>query len=220
MVRALQDADCLVISSATTVAEARWLDAAGIDAIIAQGWEAGGHRGTFHVTHEDFGVGGLALIPQVVDAVDLPVIAAGGISDGRGIAAALVLGASAVQLGSAFLSCPEANITDACRKALQNSSDDATRLTSAFSGRPARAMNNRYIESMARSRAPLPDYPTMYSFSDPLILAGEKAAKPGFEFHLWGQAAALNRACSSADLVQLLVTEAQDALHFASGTKA
>jgi nitronate monooxygenase len=220
MVRALQDTDCLVISSATTVAEARWLEAAGIDAIIAQGWEAGGHRGTFHVSHEDFGVGGLALIPQIVDAVDLPVIAAGGISDGRGIAAALVLGASAVQLGSAFLSCPEANINDAYREALQKTSDDATRLTSAFSGRPARAMNNRYIESMARSRAPLPDYPTMYSFSDPLRLAGEKARKPGFEFYLWGQAAALNRECSSADLVHLLVKEAQDALHSAAGTKA
>jgi nitronate monooxygenase len=220
MVRDLQDAGCLVISSATTVAEARWLEAAGIDAIIAQGWEAGGHRGTFHVSHEDFGVGGLALIPQVVDAVDLPVIAAGGISDGRGIAAALVLGASAVQLGSAFLSCPEANVSDACREALRKTSDDATRLTSAFSGRPARAMNNRYIESMAESRAPLPDYPTMYSFSDPLSLAGERTAKPGFEFYLWGQAAALNRECSSADLVQLLIKEAQDALHSAAGTKA
>ena len=220
MVRSLQDADCLVISSATTVAEARWLEAAGIDAIIAQGWEAGGHRGTFDVSHEDFGVGGLALIPQVVDAVDLPVIAAGGISDGRGIAAALVLGASAVQLGSAFLSCPEANINEAYREALQKTSDDATRLTSAFSGRPARAMNNRYIESMAQAREQLPDYPMMYSFSDPLSLAGEQARKPGFEFYLWGQAAALNRECSSADLVQLLVREAQDALHSAAGTKA
>jgi nitronate monooxygenase len=81
-------------------------------------------------------------------------------------------------------------------------------------------MNNRYIESMARSRAPLPDYPTMYSFSDPLRLAGEQARKPGFEFYLWGQAAALNRECSSADLVQLLVRETQDALHSAAGTMA
>ncbi len=217
MVRALQDTGCLVISSATTVAEARWLDAAGIDAIIAQGWEAGGHRGTFQVSPDDFGVGGLALIPQVVDAVEIPVIAAGGISDGRGIAAALVLGASAVQLGSAFLSCPEANIDDTYREALQKTSDDATRLTSAFSGRPARAMNNRYIESMAQSRAPLPDYPTMYSFSDPLSLAGEETATPGFEFYLWGQAAALNRECSTTDLMNLLVKEAQLALRSATG---
>lgn len=217
MVRALQDAGTLVISSATTVAEARWLDAAGIDAIIAQGWEAGGHRGTFHVAHEDFGVGGLALIPQVADAVDVPVIAAGGIADGRGIAAALVLGASGVQLGSAFLSCPEANISAAYRAALDNSSDDDTRLSAAFSGRPARAMNNRYIETMAQTRHPYPDYPTMYSFSDPLSQAAEQSSTPGFEFYLWGQAAALNRDCSSARLVALLVDEAWQALRGCAG---
>ena len=218
MVRALQGAGSLVISSATTAAEARWLDAAGVDAIIAQGWEAGGHRGTFHVTHEDFGVGTMALIPQVVDAVGVPVIAAGGIGDGRGIAAAMMLGASAVQLGSAFLSCPEANISEAWREALHNTSDDATRLTSAFSGRPARAMNNRYIETMAQSRHQFPDYPTMYSFSDPLSTAGEEADKPGFEFYLWGQAAALNRECSTTELMNLLIDEAQQALRLGAGT--
>ena len=206
------------VTAPPTVAEARWLDAAGVDAIIAQGWEAGGHRGTFHVTHEDFGVGTMALIPQVVDAVGVPVIAAGGIGDGRGIAAAMVLGASAVQLGSAFLSCPEANINDACREALHNTSDDATRLTSAFSGRPARAMNNRYIETMAQSRHQFPDYPTMYSFSDPLSTAGEEAGKPGFEFYLWGQAAALNRECSTTELMNLLIDEAQQALRLGAGT--
>jgi nitronate monooxygenase len=219
MVRALQDVGTLLISSATMVAEARWLNAGGIDAIIAQGWEAGGHRGTFHVSREDFGVGGLALIPQVVDAVDVPVIAAGGIGDGRGIAAAMVLGASGVQLGSAFLSCPEANISDAYRAALQNTSDDDTRLSAAFSGRPARAMNNRYIEAMAQSHHPLPDYPTMYSFSDALSLAGEKTGNSGFEFYLWGQAAALNRERSTADLMDLLISEAQDALQAAAGKK-
>lgn len=216
MVRALQDVGIMVISSATTVAEARWLDAAGIDAIIAQGWEAGGHRGTFHLAWEDFGVGGMALIPQVVDAVEAPVIATGGIGDGRGIAAAMVLGASAVQLGSAFLSCPEANIPAAWRKAMRTTSDDATRLTTAFSGRPARAMNNRYIETMAQSRHRVPDYPTMYSFSDPLSEAGEEAGKTGFEFYLWGQAAALNRECPAAELMDLLIDEAQQALRSAA----
>jgi len=218
MVQALQTAGILVISSATTVAEARQLDAAGIDAIIAQGWEAGGHRGTFHVSNDDYGVGGLALIPQVVDAVEVPVIAAGGIGDGRGIAAAMVLGASGVQLGSAFLSCPEANISDAYRAALQSSSDDDTRLTAAFSGRPARAMNNRYIEAMAQSQHPFPDYPTMYSFSDPLSQAAEQSATAGFEFYLWGQSAALNRECSSARLVALLVEETRQALNGCAGT--
>jgi nitronate monooxygenase len=212
MVRELQSAGCLVLCSATTVAEARWLEQAGIDAIIAQGWEAGGHRGTFQVAHEDFGIGSMALIPQVVDAVDLPVIAAGGISDGRGVAAAMVLGASAVQLGSAFLSCPEANISDDYRAALEATRDDETRLTPAFSGRPARAMNNRYIEAMAQQRTRLPDFPTMYGFSEPLRAAGEAAASRDFEFYLWGQAAAMNRRTSAAELVALLVKEAQAAL--------
>jgi len=220
MVRSLQRAGSLVACSATTVAEARSLNDAGIDIIIAQGWEAGGHRGSFEVCWEDAGVGSMALIPQVVDAVDLPVIAAGGIADGRGIAAALILGASAVQLGSAFLSCPEANIGDAYRAALQATSDDATRLTRAFSGRPARAMNNRYIEAMAQTRNKLPDYPTMYGFSDPLTRAAADQGKPGFEFYLWGQAAALNRRLSSAGLVELLVSEAQAALGFADADEA
>jgi nitronate monooxygenase len=216
MVRALQDAGCLVLCSATSVAEARRLAAAGIDAIIAQGWEAGGHRGTFDVCYEDFGVGNMALIPQVADAVDVPVIAAGGIADGRGIAAALVLGASAVQLGSAFLSCPEANISDANRAALAQASDDSTRLTRAFSGRSARAMNNRYIAEMAQERDRLPDYPTMYGFSDPLKEAADKQGKEGFEFFLWGQAAAMNRELGAGELVELLVAEAQQALRTAA----
>ena len=217
MVRALQDVGCQVWCSATTVSEARLLNVARIDAIIAQGWEAGGHRGTFEVCYEDFGVGGLALIPQIADAVDVPVVAAGGISDGRGIAAAMILGASAVQLGSAFLSCPEANISDDYRVALAATSDDATRLTRAFSGRPARAMNNRYIEAMAQTRTALPAYPTMYSFSDPLRSASAERGQRDFEFYLWGQAAALNRQLSTSELVELLVSEAQSALSSAAG---
>ena len=217
MVRALQAAGCLVACSATTVAEARWLNQAGIDIIVAQGWEAGGHRGTFHVSREDFGVGGMALIPQIVDAVSVPVIAAGGIGDGRGIAAALILGASAVQLGTAFLACPEANIPDSWRNAMQTTSDDATRLTRAFSGRPARAMKNRYTEAMAQAQAKLPDYPTMYGFSDPLSQAAADSDTPGFEFYLWGQSAALNRKLSTTGLMELLISEAQTALRSASG---
>lgn len=215
MVRALQDAGCLVWCSATTVAEARWLAQAGIDGIVAQGWEAGGHRGTFQLSWEDFGVGSMALIPQIADAVELPVIAAGGIADGRGIAAAMILGASAVQLGSAFLSCPEANISDDYREALHSTRDDSTRLTRAFSGRPARALNNRYTEAMAQTRTRLPDFPTMYGFSDPLAQASETG---DFEFYLWGQAAALNRQLAAADLMELLVNEAQSALQSSSET--
>ncbi len=220
MVRALQDSGILVVCSATTVREARWLADAGVDAIIAQGWEAGGHRGTFDVSFEDFGVGTMALVPQIADCVDVPVIAAGGIADGRGIAAALVLGASGVQLGSAFLSCPEANISADNRKALRAAADDSTRLTRAFSGRPARAMNNRYIEVMAEQRNSLPDFPTMYGFSEPLMQACRDRNMWEFEFFLWGQAAALNRELPAAELMERLVDEARDALKFACSSQA
>ncbi len=211
-VRKLQQVGCKIICSATTVAEARQLAEAKVDAIIAQGWEAGGHRGTFTLSHEDFGIGTLALVPQIVDAVDVPVIATGGIADGRGIAAAFALGASGVQLGSAFLFCPEANIDTAYRNALNVARDDDTRLTKAFSGRPARAKNNRYIEQMASKRVALPNFPTMYSFSDPLKLA-EKAEENGdFQFVLYGQAAALNEELSTSELMAKLISESQQIL--------
>ena len=212
MVRALQEAGSRILCSATTVAEARQLEAAGIDAVIAQGWEAGGHRGTFETSYEDFGVGTLALVPQVVDAVSLPVIAAGGIADGRGIAAAFALGASGVQMGTAFLACPEANVSDRDRAALRQARDDDTRLTRAFSGRPARARKSRYIEAMAAERAPLAAFPTMYSFSDPLRAAGEAADSDDFQFLLYGQAAALNRELPAAELVERLVEETRSVL--------
>jgi nitronate monooxygenase len=211
-VAALHEAGCRILWTATTVAEARSLAAAGVDAIIAQGWEAGGHRGTFHVSFEDFGVGTLALVPQIVDAVEVPVIAAGGIADGRGIAAAFALGASGVQMGTAFLSCPEARVSDMHRNALRHASDEDTRLTRAFSGRPARAKNNRYIDAMAEHRAPVPDFPTMYGFSGPLLAASAAKNDPNFQFLLYGQAAALNRELPAGELVQTLVDEARTVL--------
>ncbi|MGF1561685.1 MAG: NAD(P)H-dependent flavin oxidoreductase [Geminicoccaceae bacterium] len=201
--KALHDAGCIVLSSATTVAEARALEAAGMDAIIAQGWEAGGHRGSFDVSFEDAGVGTLALVPQIVDAVSVPVIAAGGIADGRGIAAAFALGASGVQIGTAFLSAPESKINDNHRAALRTASDDSTRLTRAFSGRAARAHNTDYIEAMNRERAALPDYPAMYSFSDPL----RKTGKPELQFMLYGQAAAMNRDLPATELMAWLIED-------------
>ena len=138
-IRELKQAGCRILCSATTVSEAITLEQSGVDIVVAQGWEAGGHRGSFDVNHEDHGVGTMALVPQIVDAVSMPVVAAGGIADGRGIAAAFMLGACGVQMGTAFLSCPEANISEEHRIAIQNAQDDDTRLTKAFSGRPARA---------------------------------------------------------------------------------
>jgi nitronate monooxygenase len=195
LVDTLRDAGCIILCSATTVTEAQ---------------EAGGHRGTFEVSFEDFGIGTMALVPQIVDAVDLPVIAAGGIADGRGIAAAFNLGASGVQLGSAFLPCPEANISDAHRTALRNARDDDTRLTRAFSGRPARARNNRYIESMAEHRTRLVDFPLMYRFSRPLMQSSVDSKDNDFNFLLYGQATALNRELPASELVSKLVSEAQN----------
>jgi nitronate monooxygenase len=212
MVAAVKGAGCRLLCSATTVAEAESLAAAGVDAIIAQGWEAGGHRGTFDVSFEDFGIGTMALVPQIVDAVEVPVIAAGGIADGRGIAAAFALGASGVQIGTAFLSCPEAQVSTSHRNALRRASDQDTRLTRAFSGRPARARNNRYIDAMAEHRGPLPAFPRMYGFSDPLHEAADDDDDPNFQFLLYGQAAALNRELPAAELVETLVAEAQQVL--------
>ena len=143
-------AGCKVLSSATTVAEACWLEDHGCDAVIAQGFEAGGHRGMFLTDKVASQVGTMALVPQVVDAVNVPVIAAGGIGDGRGIAAAFALGAAGVQLGTAYLFTPESLINDLHRAALHSAGDDKTALTNLFSGRPARGLGQ---PADARSRA-------------------------------------------------------------------
>lgn len=206
-VSALQQAGCKILSSATTVDEAKYLAQRGVDAIIAQGWEAGGHRGTFEVSNEDFGVGTMALVPQIADAVDLPVIATGGIADGRGIAASFMLGASAVQIGSAFLSCPEAAVSEAYRAALTTAKETDTRLTRAFSGRPARAKNNTYMEIMTKHQPSLPDFPQMYQVSGALMQASTEQQDNFAEFLLYGQAARLNREMPAGELVKKLVDE-------------
>jgi nitronate monooxygenase len=132
-----------VISSATTVAEAVWLEARGVDAVIATGFEAGGHRGTFLNLDMSTQPGTFALVPQVADAVKVPVIAAGGIADGRGIAAAFALGAAAVQVGTAYLFCPEATVSPLQRALLDQATDETTQVTNLFTGRPARGMAGR-----------------------------------------------------------------------------
>ncbi len=157
---ALKARGMFLIGTATTVEEARALEATGIDAVVAQGSEAGAHRGTFAVDFDTAMVGAMALAPQVAHAVTTPVIASGGIMDGRGIAAALALGASAVQMGTAFLTCDEAGIPQAHKEAILKAREDETRLTQAFSGRPARGIVNRLMTEIDRagSEAILP-YP-------------------------------------------------------------
>ncbi|HSF64009.1 MAG TPA: nitronate monooxygenase, partial [Paracoccaceae bacterium] len=202
----LRAAGIVVIATATSVAEARAVQASGADAVIAQGWEAGGHRGAFAVEPADAGVGLMALLPQVADAVDIPVIAAGGIADGRGIAAALVLGASAVQIGTAFLRCPEARLPEGHRRAVETASDTDTHLTRAYSGRPARA--RRTALGAALQDGPVTDYPL------PRALTSALAGSPGgaADFWLYGQAAALARALPAGNLVARLVAETAAAL--------
>lgn len=205
---ALKGAGILLMSTATTVAEARALAEAGVDVVIAQGWEAGGHRGSHRPRAPVDGVGTLALVPQIVDAVRLPVVAAGGIGDGRGIAAAFALGAAGVQIGTGFLSCPEAG-TDAVRRAmLRNAAETDTMMTNAFSGRAARAVRSAYASEMERRQTDLPDFPSMYDLSVPLLQSKDPAEA---SFLLYGQAARLNRELPAAELVARYVEEAASA---------
>ena len=186
-VRKIKDAGCIILSSATTVAEARSLEADGADAIIAQGFEAGGHRGNFSNSPGAGMVGTMALVPQIADAVRVPVIAAGGIADGRGVAAAFALGASGVQIGTAFLGCPEAIVSPVYRARLRDAADDGTEVTRAYTGRPARALRNRFIAEMADAEAL--DFPLQASLVAPLWQVPSEAARAEF-MPVWaGQAA-------------------------------
>ncbi len=203
MVDRLKAVGIVVISTATTVAEARTLAAGGADAVIAQGWEAGGHRGAHLPPGLGDGVGTLALVPQIADAVDVLVIAAGGIGDGRGIAAAFASGAASVQMGTAFLSTDEAGTDPAGRALLRVAKDSDTMKSDAFSGRAARARRNRYAMEMARHQTPPPDFPDTYALSGPLADAGPEE----FSFHLYGQSATLNREGPTAYLMARLVAE-------------
>lgn len=193
-----------IISSATTVAEARWLAEQGVDAVIAMGFEAGGHRGNFLSDDMATQVGTMALVPQVVDAVKIPVIAAGGIADRRGVRAAFALGASAVQVGTAYLFTPEANISAIHRAALKSARDDSTAVTNLFSGRPARGIVNRIMRELGPLCESAPAFPTAGSALAPLKSALEKEGKGDFS-NLWsGQSASLAREMSSAELTRYL----------------
>lgn len=201
-----------VISSATTVAEARWLAERGVDAIIAQGFEAGGHRGMF-MTEDVFSqVGTLALVPQVADAVEVPVIAAGGIADARGIAAAFALGASAVQIGSAYLRCPEAKISAPHRAALTSARDDGTVLTNVITGRPARGFINRIIREVGPITEAAPQFPLAAGAVQPLRAKAEAQGSGDFSPMWSGQGVALGRDMDAGELTKTLAAEAQSRL--------
>ncbi len=202
-------AGCKVISSATTVAEACWLEDHGCDAVIAMGLEAGGHRGNFLGDDVSRQVGTFALVPQVADAVTVPVIAAGGIADARGIVAALALGAAAVQIGTAYLFCPEANVPRLHLEALHAAGDDDTMVTNVFTGRPARGIVNRLMREVGPLSSATPEFPLAASALAPLKTKSEAAGSGDFT-NLWsGQSARLaRRSVPAGQLTQALAREA------------
>ena len=201
-----------VVASATTVAEGRWLEEHGCDAVIAMGLEAGGHRGNFLSEEMARQVGTFSLVPQVVDAVRVPVIAAGGIADGRGIRAALALGAAAVQIGTAYLFTPEAKLPLPHREALRRATDDGTMVTNLFTGRPARGIVNRLMREMGPISPLAPPFPTAGGALLPLRARTEPEGSGDF-MNLWaGQSAALGREMSAGELTRRVAAEASGTL--------
>lgn len=195
-----------VLCSATTVDEARWLEARGVDVIIAQGFEAGGHRGMFLTDDLTTQVGTLALVRQVVAAVKTPVVAAGGIADAQGVRAALELGSVAVQVGTAYLLCPEAGTSEVHRSALKSATARHTALTNIFTGRPARAIFNRFMREMGPIHAAAPAFPLAAATVAPLRTHSEKLGSGDFS-PLWsGQNATGAKEIPAAELTRELAT--------------
>jgi nitronate monooxygenase len=211
LLRRVKATGAIVIGCATTVEEARWIEERGVDAIIAQGFEAGGHTGRFLGSDPAEAMGLFALLPQVADAISVPVIAAGGIGDGRGIAAALTLGASAVQLGTAYLHAPETPIGDAHRERL---TQGATLYTNLMTGGLARGLRGRLVDELGPFRPEAPPYPLASAALAPIRAAAEKQGEFGFGPMWAGQAARLGRALPAAELTRKL---AADALAILSG---
>jgi nitronate monooxygenase len=209
VVQTIKARSIFLIGTATSVEEATALEKSGVDAIVTQGSEAGGHRGSFACEFTAGMVGTISLVPQVVDAVRIPVIASGGIMDGRGIVAALALGAAAVQMGTAFLTCDEAGIPEAYKKAILTAHEDQTRITRAFSGRPARGIVNRFMSEIDRNQGEngiLP-FPLQNAATRPLLKEAAKRGRAEF-LSLWaGQGVRLARRQSAQDLIVRLARE-------------
>jgi nitronate monooxygenase len=210
---ALHAAGIVLLATATNLEEGHAVAAAGIEAVVAQGYEAGGHRGVFDPDLPDDRLGTLALTRLLVTGLDIPVIAAGGIMDGAGIAACLTLGASAAQLGTAFIACPESSADAGFRAALLGPAARHTVMTSAISGRPARCLANKFTELGAAVDAQaIPAYPIAYDAGKALHAAATAAGESGYGAHLAGQGAPLARSLPAATLVAELRSEMERAL--------
>jgi nitronate monooxygenase len=212
LVQRLKKCGIKILASATSVAEAQWLEERGCDAIIAQGAEAGGHRGMFLELNVATQTGLMSLVPQMVDAVSVPVIAAGGIMDGRAIAAVLALGASAAQIGTAYLFCPEAKVSLLYRQALAETPDNGTAITNLFSGSPARGIATRFVREAGPMSDVAPDFPHAATLIATLRAASEKAGSTDY-MQMWaGQSARLGRVMPAYELTKQLAEEAGKAL--------
>ena len=207
-IEALHDAGILVLACVTNLREMSLAEAAGVDALVAQGWEAGGHRGIFDPDEGDSQLGTFALLQVLVRQTGLPVIAAGGIMDGKGIRAALDLGAVAAQMGTAFVLCPESSANANYRAALASERNRDTRMTRVISGRPARGIVNRLITDLEQpGMPPVPDYPLTYDATKQLVAAAMAGGNPDFGVYWAGQAAPLVRSMPAAELVATLARE-------------
>jgi nitronate monooxygenase len=213
----LKAKNILVGGSATCIAEAQRLEALGFDFVIAQGGEAGGHRGSYLRDPYESLTGTLALLRMVVRAVKLPVVAAGGIMDGAGIAASLALGAQLAQLGTAFIPCPESGAPQIHKDLLLKATEDSTRLTEKFSGKPARGLSNRFMTEMAAKNAPQLEFPAQNSVTGRMRQAAAKAGRPEFLAMWAGQAAPLSRALPAAELIAKLNAETIESIQTLKG---
>jgi len=209
---AVREAGCVILGSATTVAEAVELERAGVDAVVAQAFEAGGHRGTFLGPFERGLVGGIALVPQIVDRVRVPVVLAGALMDGRGIAAALALGAEGVQLGTAFLAAEEAGTPEAYRRLVSEAGEEATAITRAYTGRPGRAVRTRLIEHLETAGAEILPFPVQGALLLDIRQAATEQGVGDLLFLLAGQASGLSRRLPAGELVETLARETEAVL--------
>ncbi|WP_303968646.1 nitronate monooxygenase family protein [Sporosarcina ureae] len=209
IVERLKADNILVIGTATTVKEAIINEQSGVDMVVMQGSEAGGHRGTFSGRFDDSMIGTMSLVPQAADAVQIPVIAAGGIMDGRGVLAALTLGAQAVQMGTAFVTAIESGAKQQHIDAILHSTEDQTVITSVFSGKPARGIQNEFIAKMKPYEDSLPDYPIMNTLTTGIRNEAAKQNRPEW-IHLWsGQSPCLSKKQPVADLLTEIVSQVE-----------
>jgi nitronate monooxygenase len=212
-IESLRAAGITLFATATNLVEGRAISAAGIHAVVAQGYEAGGHRGVFDPDEPDHQLGTMALTRLLASKLDIPVIAAGGIMDGAGIAASLTLGAAAAQLGTGFIACPESSADAGYRAALLGPDGERTVITSAISGRPARCLGNRFTAiDVSDALRTVPDYPIAYDAGKALHAAAKASGEFGYGAQWAGQGAPLARAVPAAELVAILRSEMEKAM--------